>query len=512
MKGLNTQMQIQFLNQQDKMEVDLYEEDLRKILEGALAYANFEIEDREYLPSVNVVYFNHDSMKALNHETRQKDEITDVLSFPMLEMHEGKPVEAIEEAEFYPCDASEDSEAEEDDNEETYVLELGDIVIDVERALEQAQDLGHSLRREIAFLALHGMLHLLGYDHIKGMDEEQMSSIQEEILDAHGITREDLEDSSEALPEDFRSGFVSIIGRPNAGKSTLLNRLMGSELAITSRKAQTTRNNIRTVLDDGTMQIIFVDTPGIHRSKSKLDRFMSESAWRAMTESDLVLLLVDPSKNKITEVEEVACKKAREHNIPILLLLTKSDAMDKEKILPVIEKYSAHYPFAEIIPISAVSNDNIDLLLEKIRNFLPNGPRYYHQDAYTDQTERSLCAEFIREQVLHYTHQEIPHKAAVVIDKFEERQNEHGERSLVVIHASIITDKNSHKGMIIGKSGQMLKRIGQSARMKMEAMLDTKVYLDLHVKVRKDWQNKESILQELGYAKGGSGPSADDIL
>lgn len=499
-------MQIQFLNQQIKLDdSEIPYNEIEHVIESAREIANLEHEDFEFDSSVAIIFVNDEAILAINEDSRQIAEITDVLSYPMLEMQNGNLLEPLEDASFEPL-------LNEEGEEIGLNLHLGDIVINTSRAVEQAEEYGHSIKREICFLALHGFLHIIGFDHIDNNDK-QMENLQDEILEQNGITRTMPDcDTVEDVSKDFKSGFVSIIGRPNAGKSTLLNCLMGSELAITSRKAQTTRNNIRTVLDDGTMQIVFVDTPGIHRSKSKLDRFMSDSAWRALAESDLVLLLVDPSKNKITEVEEVACKKAEENGIPIFLLLTKSDDLDKAQILPVIEKYSKFYSFAEIIPISALAGDNIDLLLSRIKHYLPEGPRYYEQEQYTDQTERSLSAEFIREQVLHYTHQEIPHKAAVVIDKFEERYDENNKRSLVVIHASIITDKDSHKGMIIGKSGQMLKRIGQSARIKIEQMLDCKVYLDLHVKVRKDWQNRESILQELGYAKGANGPSAKDIM
>jgi GTP-binding protein Era len=459
----------------------------RLMKEAVQAVLNLVDFPEDYEPDLSLSLVDAEEIKALNLENRDLDQVTDVLSFPQLEMDRAKFLDDISPVDAYPAP---------DTSDKAFYLPLGDIVICLPRALEQAEEYGHGIDRELAFLACHGALHLIGYDHTRSKEEEKvMFDLQEKILEGLGQAR-------------IKSGFVSIVGRPNAGKSTLLNCLMGSELAITSRKAQTTRNNIRTVLDDGQSQIIFVDTPGIHRSKNKLDRFMVDSAWQAVEGADVVLLLVDPERNKITEVEEVCCRKAEENDIPVLLLLTKTDKIEKEKLLPVMAKYSAFYPFKEIIPISSMTRDNIDLLLEKIREYLPYGPRYYSEDAYTDQTERSLATEFIREQVLHYTHQEVPHHAAVVIDSFEEKEDEDGNRNLVVIGASIIVDKESHKGIIIGKGGQMLKRIGASARIKIEEMLDCKVYLDLHVKVRSDWQNRENILKELGYqqAQDLSGP------
>lgn len=518
-------MQVQFLNRQNKFPVESSYEAIDAALR--LAYERNSLAkaaETPFKPSVSVTFVNEKVMRETNRETRGIAKVTDVLSFPLLEMKEGELLKPLTEADFYPEEPSDsDSKSESDsETEVTYILELGDIVICAPRAQAQAEAYGHSFLRELTFLALHGMLHLLGYDHEEGEAQEaKMFGIQEEILNELGITRDGTEGSlplgdfaiaDQNLPEGFKSGFVAIVGRPNAGKSTLLNRLSGDELAIVTPKAQTTRHNIRTVLDDGTSQIIFIDTPGIHRSSNKLDRYMTDSAWFALQDADVGLLLVDPEKGFISEVEKACTKKAAEFGIPLILLLTKTDALAKESLLPVISRYAAFYDFADIIPISATANDNIDLLLAKIRELLPEGPRYYHEDSYTDQTERALAAEYIREQILHYMHQEIPYAAAVEIDSFKEEMDESGERRLVRILASIITEKDSHKGMIIGKKGQSLKRIGTAARIKLEELLGCKVYLELHVKVRPDWQNKDEILNQLGYVKGKAGPSAEDIM
>ncbi len=524
-------MQVQFQNHQNKYPVAesyaLIEEALsRAFSRQALAKA----AEPPFEALVSVTFVNEPQMRETNRDTRGISAVTDVLSFPMLELKEGNLLAPLSETDFYPdFDALEDDEAASEEDEKL-LLHLGDIVICAPRAAKQAEDYGHSFLRELSFLALHGMLHLLGYDHEEGEAEEAtMFAHQEDILTELGITREapgvetELYSEEEAtaelysaadqnLPEDFRSGFVAIVGRPNAGKSTLLNRLSGDELAITSHKAQTTRHNIRTVIDDGTSQMIFIDTPGIHRSKSKLDRYMTDSAWFALQDADVGLLLVDPEKGFISEVEKACTKKAQELGVPLILLLTKTDALAKESLLPVIARYAKFYDFADIIPISATNNDNIDLLLAKIRELLPKGPRYYHEESYTDQTERALAAEYIREQILVYLHKEVPYSAAVEIDSFKEEMEETGERKLVRILASIITERDSHKGIIIGKKGQTLKRIGSSARLKLEKLLDCKVYLELHVKVRPNWQNRDEVLDQLGYVKGKAGPSADDIL
>ncbi len=522
MKGSNIQMQIQFQNRQTKYPLTDVEPAIRTVIEEAYQRTGLKAAvDFPFTANVTVNFVNEQVMRETNKESRGQSKVTDVLSFPMLEMTNGILAEELSEADFHPDLSDEETmEALEEDSDLPLVLELGDIVICVPRAVRQAEEYEHPLLRELSFLALHGFLHLLGFDHERSeADEEMMFDLQDEIMAGAGINRtavtvpEELYQAADQdVPPGFKSGLVAILGRPNAGKSTLLNHLSGDELAITSHKAQTTRHNIRTVLDDGESQIIFIDTPGIHRSKNKLDRFMTDSAWYALQDADVGLLLVDPEKGYISAVERVCVEKAKELEVPLILLLTKTDAMSKEDLLPVIQRFANYADFADIIPVSAFKHDNIDLLLNRIRELLPEGPRYYHEDAYTDQTERALAAEYIREQLLVYTHQEVPYAAAVEIDSFKEETDDSGERSLVKIMASIITERDSHKGIIIGKKGQSLKRIGQAARIKLENLLGCKVYLELHVKVRPDWQNKDSVLNNLGYVKGKAGPSADDIL
>ena len=319
------------------------------------------------------------------------------------------------------------------------------------------------------------------------------------------------------------SGYAAIVGRPNVGKSTLLNNLAKMRLAIVSPKPQTTRNNIQYTHDDAMSQIIFTDTPGMHTPRTALGERMMDQAVRALKESDVVVLIIDATNPRITETERNCCDVAARFSKPILLLINKSDLVSKERLLPIIAMYAALHPFTEIIPISAARKDGIDLVLEAIRKRLPAGPRYFPEDALTDQTERDICSELIREQILKYTSEEIPHGTAVEIDAFHEDYGDapagmtekesgdapagmtEGERTLVRISAVIYCEKESHKKMLIGRQGEMIKRIGTGARRNMEELLQCKVHLELFVKVRKDWRNDHAILAELGYSSKSDG-------
>jgi len=302
--------------------------------------------------------------------------------------------------------------------------------------------------------------------------------------------------------KEFKSGFVAIAGRPNSGKSTLLNTLSGMRLAIVSPKPQTTRHNIRLILNDENYQIIFTDTPGIHLPKNKLGKRMQESVTLALKDADIILLMIDATKPDITQIETGCCDFAKENSKKIVLLINKIDLISKEYVLPLITKYSQSFEFDSIVPISVKKSDGLDLLKKEIVRLLPIGPKYYPDDVFTDQTERLISSELIREQILKFTSQEIPHGTAVEIDKFEDgdMENENG-KEIVVINASIYCEKDSHKKMLIGKNGEMIKRIGTNARREIENLIQKKVFLDLHVKVRKDWRNNYTILKNLGFDK-----------
>ncbi len=298
----------------------------------------------------------------------------------------------------------------------------------------------------------------------------------------------------------FHSGFVSLIGRPNVGKSTLLNQLAGQRLAITSPKPQTTRQVIRAVVDDADSQIVFVDTPGLHQPKSKLGQWMADAARLALAETDIVLLLIEAGFSpRVLDIESKVLSQLRGRGKPVILVINKVDVNEKEVLLPLIAAFSTAFDFDAIIPVSAKTGDGIDVLLAEIRKRLPEGPRYFPEDSLTDQTERMIAAELIREQILRKTHEEIPHGTAVAIEAFTETFDESGERTHVTIEASIVCERDTHKGILIGNKGSMLTAIGSGARQEIEAMLDCPVYLDLFVRVREDWRNRQSILNDLGY-------------
>ncbi|MBQ8802108.1 MAG: GTPase Era [Tyzzerella sp.] len=296
------------------------------------------------------------------------------------------------------------------------------------------------------------------------------------------------------MKADYKSGFVTLIGRPNVGKSTLMNYLIGQKIAITSNKPQTTRNRIQTVLTTEEGQIVFVDTPGIHKAKNKLGEYMVNVAERTLNEVDVVLWLVEPS-TFIGAGEKHIAEQLGNVKTPVILVINKVDMVKKEEVLTFIDAYRKVYDFAEIVPVSARSGENTDELVKVILKYLPYGPQFYDEDTVTDQPERQIVAELIREKALHCLNDEIPHGIAVAIDSMKYR------RKIVDIEATIICERDSHKGIIIGKQGAMLKKIGSTARYEIERMLDCKVNLQLWVKVKKDWRDSDFLIRNFGYTK-----------
>ncbi len=291
---------------------------------------------------------------------------------------------------------------------------------------------------------------------------------------------------------NYKSGFVTLIGRPNVGKSTLMNYLIGQKIAITSKKPQTTRNRIQTVLSKEEGQIVFVDTPGIHKAKNKLGEYMVNVAERTLNEVDVVLWLVEPA-TFIGAGEQHIAERLGKVRTPVILVINKSDTVKKEELLPCIAKYSKVYDFADIVPVSAKTGDNTDELLKVIMKYLPYGPQFYDEDTVTDQPERQIMAELIREKALRCLDEEIPHGIAVSIETMKAR------RKIMDIEATIICERDSHKGIIIGKQGAMLKKIGSAARYEMEQTLGMKVNLKLWVKVKKDWRDSDFLIKNFGY-------------
>lgn len=292
----------------------------------------------------------------------------------------------------------------------------------------------------------------------------------------------------------MKSGFVSFIGRPNAGKSTLLNRLVGAKLAIVSDKPQTTRNRILGVKNYPDAQVVFLDTPGIHRPLHRMNVRMVDAALETMREVDVLGLVLDGAE-RLGHGDQYVVDLVKDVKIPVFLILNKIDLIKKSKLLPLIDEFSKQHRFAEIIPISAATGDNVDRLERAIIDRLPEGEPLYPQDYLTDQPERFMAAEIVREKILQFTHAEIPFSSAVIIDRFEEPQEEGG---LLRLFCTIVVDRESQKGIVVGKGGEMIKKIGIAAREDLERFFSTHVFLDLHVRVKTDWREDERVLHDLG--------------
>ena len=296
------------------------------------------------------------------------------------------------------------------------------------------------------------------------------------------------------MSDIFKSGFVAIVGRPNVGKSTLLNRILGQKIAITSNKPQTTRNRILGIHNFAGGQALFVDTPGIHKPKGKLNRYMVDQAVRACSDVDLVLFLVE-ANDKPGGGDEYILKLLEKARAPVCLVINKIDMVEPPSLLALIDEYAKRFEFKEVVPICAENGDGVPQLLQAIEPYLPEGPQFYPDDMLTDQPERFIVAEMVREKVMRRTSEEIPYGVAVRVETFEEKP----EKNLVVIHATIHVERDSHKKIIVGKGGNMIRTLGQDARREIERFLGTRVFLELFVRVDKDWSQSDRMLRELGY-------------
>ncbi|KPU44107.1 GTPase Era [Oxobacter pfennigii] len=291
----------------------------------------------------------------------------------------------------------------------------------------------------------------------------------------------------------FKSGFVTIIGRPNVGKSTIMNNIIGEKLSIISNKPQTTRNTIQSVLTRDDCQMVFIDTPGIHKPKHKLGEYMVKIAEDTLNEVDTILFMTTPDK-EVGPGDKFIMEQFKKTKTPVLLVINKIDQADKDKLIMTIDNYSREFKFHEIIPVSALTGENIATLIDVIKKILPEGPKYFPDDTVTDQAERFIVAEIIREKALNNLEQEVPHGIATEIIGMKEQEN-----NIMNINAVIYCEKDSHKGIIIGKNGQMLKKIGAEARLDIERLLGIKVFLEIWVKVKKDWRNDSFTLKGFGY-------------
>ncbi|MGG3915544.1 GTPase Era [Rossellomorea vietnamensis] len=294
---------------------------------------------------------------------------------------------------------------------------------------------------------------------------------------------------------EYKSGFISIIGRPNVGKSTFLNRVIGQKIAIMSDKPQTTRNKVQGVYTTDDAQMIFIDTPGIHKPKHKLGDFMMKIAQNTLKEVDVILFMVNVEEG-LGKGDHFIIEKLKGVKTPVYLILNKIDQIHPDALLPMIKQYNDLFPFAATVPISALEGNNVDQLLQVLKDQLPEGPQFYPADQITDHPERFIVSELIREKVLHLTREEIPHSIAVVIDKMERKD----EKNLIDVIATIIVERDSQKGIVIGKQGSMLKEVGKRSRVDIENLLGSKVYLELWVKVQKDWRNRSANLRDFGFS------------
>lgn len=294
----------------------------------------------------------------------------------------------------------------------------------------------------------------------------------------------------------FKSGFIGIIGRPNVGKSTLFNAVIGEKVSIIADKPQTTRNKITGIKNLPDAQLVFLDTPGVHKAKTPMNRAMVQTARDSFNDADILLMLVEANSG-VHSQDIFLIEGLAEINVPVFLVINKIDLIEKNLLLPLIDKFRTLYDFREIFPVSAAKGDGLTELLETIKNHLPEGPQYFAEDSFTDASERFIAAEFIREKIMLLTAQEVPYATAVEIDVFKEDE----EKNLIRISATITVEKDSQKAIMIGKKGSMLKNIGTQARLEMEKLFDAKVFLELFVRVKKDWTSSEKMLQEFGLLK-----------
>ncbi len=417
---------------------------------------------------VNLKFVSPEEIRTLNKTTRGIDRVTDVLSYPYTNVKVGQKLKLKD----YVCDI----------DPTDHKLLLGDIVLCVERAKEQAKEYGHSVKREICFLFCHAMLHLMGYDHIKPEDEKIMTAKQAEILNSLNITR-----------DSFKSGFVTILGETNAGKSTLINQLIGEHVAIVSPKSQTTRENITGIYNEKNCQIVFLDTPGYHKRATKIDDAMDKQIENAQADTEIVLMLISAKKPLVEQY--TALNKKVTATAKKILLINKIDEVKYEKLYPQLAELSSVAKVDEILPISALTGKNCDVLLQMIKKYLPeydHEMRYYPVDEYTDKNLRHMCAEIVREKALLLLDDEIPHGIQVVVTDYKENETP------IQIFADVYCERESHKAIILGKNGEMIKQISTKSRQAIERLINAKVNLQLYVKVKQNWRNDERALKDFG--------------
>ncbi|MCR4661176.1 MAG: GTPase Era [Clostridia bacterium] len=453
-----------------------YKSLVNDVIANTLRYFN---EDAKRI-DVEIEFVSKEEIQEINKEERNIDKVTDVLSF-----------QNIEDISF-PLELEKFSD---EINPEDNTLMLGEIYICLDVAKEQANEFGHSIEREIAFLTCHGMLHLLGFDHDTKAKEEEMMSITEEILSKVNLSKNDLNNQIEPEnKDDFKSGYVTIMGRPNAGKSTFINTLIGEKVAIVSWRPQTTRENIIGIYNEPNCQIVFTDTPGIFTPRNKLGNFMVKNIELSSEHTDVILYILNAEKD-FNEVDKQSIENFINKNYNIIVAINKVDRVTKDKVVSFMAELNKYPQIKSVVPISALKNKNVSIVLDEIKKLLTDNIKYYEDDLYTDKTVRYMCGEIIREKAFRLLDKEIPYGIGVEIIEFDEKES----GKLINISADIICEKQAHKKIILGKNGQMIKQIATYSRQDMENLLGTKVFLTLFVKVEPDWRENLSILKDLGY-------------
>ena len=443
-----------------------------KTFEKDLIAVEREIAKTLSLPinvKITLSFVSKTKIKKLNKETRNIDKVTDVLSYPYTELKAGEKLN-LEDYKLY---------IDQTDN----TLTIGDIYICLDRAKEQAEEYGHSLKREVCFLFCHGLLHCCGYDHIEEKDAKIMEEMQNKILNKLNITR----------AVNFKSGFVTILGETNAGKSTLINALVGEHVAIVSPKSQTTRENIQGIYNDKDSQIVFVDTPGYHKRANKVDDEMDKHIATAQEDTEIVLMLITANKPLVNQYEKLNEKVSA--NAKKILLINKIDETKYERLYPQLAELNAVAKVDEILPISALKKKNVDVLLDMVKKYLPTYDyemRYYPVDEYTDKNLRHMCAEIIREKALLLLDDEIPHGVQVVVTDYKESTKP------VEIYAELYCEKENHKAIVLGKNGEMIKKISTMARKSIESLIGEQINLQVFVKVKPNWRNDIKAITEFG--------------
>lgn len=469
------------------------DQDLQALLGQALTYEGFDPSKCE----ISLSFVGGDEIHQLNRTYRGVDQETDVLSFPTYEKEDLEKFKGQDQA-----------------------LILGDIVINMDRVRDQAEENGHSNREEVAYLATHSLLHLLGYDHMEAGEKKEMRAHEEAILQGAGLEREgqtdfdlsgqvldlDEEDLGPAgldgsyqdlgqVSDNFHSGFCSLVGRTNVGKSTLSNALLGQKVSIISDRVQTTRNTIRVIYTDDRMQVVFLDTPGIQKPRNLLGKAMLKASLKSTDGADLVIFMTDNSPSPGPVDQKVLEKLAGMEGVKKLLVINKVDLIDREKREKLVQTYQALGIFDAILPISAKTGEGLDDLKETIYGLLPLGPLYYPEDMVTDRSERFIITEIIREKCLNNLRQEVPYGVYVEIEDMHYRE----DRNLADIYATIYVERPAHKGIIIGKQGAMLKKIGSQARKEIETLLGAQANLKLWVKQAPNWRKNSKQIKRFGY-------------